>query len=209
VNARHTVNQLRDYLELKQPNVAVSKFYIVLCKDEPKLWLAEVRSIVAAGRSVATKGRLLPEQLLGKSYWEHEGHSPTCGLYKDGAWGDVTFPMMCSSRCKASGTVNVRYYHPQLTAEEKEPGAALAWATKTTTSTNGDVGAPSQPTYITAHWVKKPRENEANEVLGNLGPEIMVGLSHGGKKIRLLVDSQKIYVATALQMVGANHPLYK
>jgi hypothetical protein len=207
VNQTHAFTNLRDYTILKQPSVESSKFYIVMCDEEPKLWLAEVSDIVAR-RGVATKGRLLPSSLRGDDYWEHEPHTSSCGLCGEGLWGDARLPAMCGERCKSSGTVNVRFYYPQLSVAEKEPGAALTWAGSMVSSISQDIEVPPQPEYVTAHWAKKVREPSSNLVLGNVGPEVKVSVSNGGKKIRLLVASQSIYIATAVQLFEADHPLF-
>jgi hypothetical protein len=38
-------------------------------------------------------------------------------------------------------------------------------------------------------WTKKAREHRANTVLGNVGPEIKVSVSSGGKNISLFAAS--------------------
>jgi hypothetical protein len=207
VNLAHAMSNLRDYTLLKQPVVEEGKFYIVMCKEEPKLWVAEAQETVFAP-GVAAKGRLLPHRLRGGAYWEHEAHTSTCGLRGDELWGGVRLPAMCGQRCKAGGTVNVRFYHPTLSGDDKEPGAALKWAEGMVAATVGAREVPPQPEYIVAHWAKVPREKVANEVLGNIGPEVGVKLSSGGKKLRLLVAAQTIYNATAVQLFGCNHPLF-
>jgi hypothetical protein len=202
------MTSLLHYTRLKQPTVRIASFYIIMQNEEPKLWIAEVQQVVA-GDEVATKGRLLPDKLQGANYWNHEPHSTGCPLHSDSQWGDVSMPAACNRRCKAGGTVNVLFYYPTLTEEESATGAAVTWAKDLVASSSANASAPPrQPGYVKGHWGKQHRGVSVNDVLGNVGPMVKVSVSDRGKKIRLLQASRKIFMATAMQMLGQGHPLY-
>jgi hypothetical protein len=178
-----------------QPVIEVGKFYLILQKDDPKLWLGAVTGVVG-GTRVAKKARLLPPTRGREEYWEHVGHS--CILKGKGDWADVNFPSSCSGSCAAGGTANVRFYYPLNTDISCE-----TWAKSLLESDDAET-----PRWLTGYWKKKRGERSVNEVLGNIGPEVFVVESLSNSQLRLVKKSQDVVKATALQLLGVGHPWY-
>ena len=185
---------------IKQPRVEVDKFYLALQREPPHLWVVQAKKVVATAYA-DIKGRLLPSVRGGKSYWGHPAH--TCQLLKGGAeWADSypTMPNTCAAgRCPAGGGAGARFFYPE---HDEEISALIAWGD----SVEGEAGTGG-PAWLKGHWEKAHRGPVVNEPLGNIGPEVAVIESGGGKRIRLAAASQKLFKATALQVAASGHPM--
>jgi hypothetical protein len=137
----------------------------------------------------------------GRDYWKHVNH--TCTLRRHGTWADVKHPDACSGRCAAGGTANVRFFYPTLEGDMGGDADTISWANSMLEDEEAE-----DPNFLKGYWVKKRGERSANEVLGSIGPEVAVAESLQGSRIRMLVDGQAVYRATALQLIGAGHPLF-
>jgi hypothetical protein len=179
-----------------QPVLEVDKFYIVLQRESPKLWIAQVTTMVLANESVSRKARLLPSTRGGVHYWDHTSH--TCALVHKGDWAELPNHMLCSGgACPAGGSMNVRFFYPQVDATS----SAVAWAKALLEGEGKD-----EPGWLKGYWCKKKSERSVNVDLGNIGPEIQVVISNKGSRIRMAVPGIAVFKATALQLLESGHP---